>query len=243
MAQDSSTKPLIGLVCRWDEEQGRFYLPREYSEAISDAGGLPVLIPLIPGIAQELAARLDAVVLTGSPSDMDPSRYGQARHPEVTKIHPARDATDFQVLDEAFREKKPVLGICYGMQSLNVYLGGSLIQHIPEAIPQPLDHNQDAARHEVRLEPGSAMSSWSGGAAQIQVNSTHHQAIERLGKGLRVVGRSPDGVIEAVEGNFPDHFVWAVQWHPERIRREERLSARLFRELVQAARREPEPRP
>ena len=228
------TKPAIGLTCRWDEEQRRFYLPAEYAEAIAAAGGIPVLIPLIPGAARELAALLDAFVLTGSNSDVDPQRYRQRRSPEVTRVHPQRDETDFQVLDEAFADKKPVLGICFGMQSLNVYLGGSLVQHIPSAVVNPVDHDREAY-HPVTIEAGSRIGAWADGAERLDVNSWHHQSVEQIGKGLKVAGRSADGVIEAVEGSDPDHFIIAVQWHPERIWRKEHLSARLFAELIQAA--------
>ena len=235
MARENTTKPLIGLTCRWDDEKRWHYLPSDYAEAVAEAGGVPVQIPLISGIAAELAARLDAFVLTGSPSDVDPARYGQQPHAEVKKIHAARDETDFQVLERAFREKKPVLGICFGMQSLNVYLGGTLIQHIPASILNALQHKDPQARHRIVIEPGSQIAAWAAGEKEAQVNSTHHQAIERPGRGLRVVAQAPDGVIEAVEGGFPDHFVVGVQWHPERIWKDEPLSARLFAELIQAA--------
>jgi putative glutamine amidotransferase len=232
---DAAAKPLIGLTCRWDEEKKRDYLPSEYAEAVAAAGGVPVLIPLVPSAAGELAARLDAVVLTGSNSDVDPQRYHQARHPEVKAIHGQRDETDFAVLEQAFREKIPVLGICFGMQSLNVFLGGSLVQDVPGTVPNAVEHNQEA-RHDVRIAPGTSIATWANGAAAANVNSWHHQAVERPGEGLRVAAVAPDGVIEAVEGQNPDHFVVAVQWHPERIWKDEPLSARLFQELVKAAR-------
>ena len=161
MTAQNTTKPLIGLTCRWDEEAKRHYLPAEYSEAVAAAGGVPVLIPLIPGTAAELTARLDAFVLTGSNSDVDPERYHERRRAEVTRIHPQRDATDFQVLEQAFVEKKPVLGICFGMQSLNVYLGGSLVQHIPASIPSAVEHDREAS-HEVAIEARSRIADWAG---------------------------------------------------------------------------------
>ncbi len=231
-----ATKPLIGLTCRWDDEKQWFYLPGDYAHAVAAAGGVPVMIPLVSGTAAEVAARVDAVILTGSYSDVDPERYGQPRDPHVTRIHPERDATDFQILEHAFHEKKPVLGICYGMQSLNVYLGGTLIQHIPAAVGGALEHQGANAQHVAQIEPGSHLAAWAGGVPQVRVNSTHHQAVDRPGRGLRVVAKAPDGVIEAVEGGWPDHWVIGVEWHPERIWQKEPLSARLFAELVQAAR-------
>ena len=229
------TKPLIGLTCRWDESNDYYYLTGDYSRAVVAAGGIPVQIPLIPDIVEEIAARLDGFVLCGSPSDVDPARYGQPRHPEVKMVHPERDETDYRVLEQVFQGKKPVLGICFGMQSLNVYLQGTLLQHIPDSIPKALEHKNRQIRHPVVLEPGCRLSEWAGGTKELLVNSTHHQAVGETGKGLRVVARAPDGVVEGVEGNFPGHFVVGVQWHPERIWKEEPLSARLFAELVQAA--------
>jgi putative glutamine amidotransferase len=243
MAAENDRKPLIGMTCRWSAKKQRHYLESAYSEAVAAAGGVPVLIPLVSGVAAELTARLDGIVLSGSGSDVDPQRYDQQRHADVTKIHPDRDETDFQVLDQAFREKKPVLGICYGMQSLNVYLGGSLVQHIPASVSGALDHDGNDVRHEVMLEPGSRLSDWIGGARHVEVNSAHHQSVDRPGHGLRVAALSPDGVIEAVEGQFEDHSVIAVQWHPERIWHNERLSARLFTELVNAAAKRFKPLP
>jgi len=244
MAPDTAIKPLIGLTCRWDEVKNYYYLPSEYADAVAAAGGVPVLIPLNSGVAAKLTERLDGIVLSGSASDVDPELYRQKRRREVTEVHPQRDETDFAVLEQAFREKKPVLGICFGMQSLNVYLGGSLVQHIPASVSSAIEHESPQARHDVMIEPGSKLSAWSVGASRARVNSTHHQSIDKPGLGLRVAAVAPDGVVEAVEGSFPDHFVVAVQWHPERIWREEALSARLFAELVNAAavRRESEPR-
>ena len=151
-------KPVIGLTCRWDEEKQWDYLPSDYSRAVAAAGGIPVLIPLIPGVVEELASRLDGFVLCGSPSDVDPARYGRPRDPEVKTVHPERDETDWRVLDHAFREKKPVLGICFGMQSLNVYRAGTLIQHIPARIPGALEHKDRQTEHSVALEAGSRMA-------------------------------------------------------------------------------------
>ena len=232
---DSRAKPLIGLTCRWDETNGWYYLSADYNRAVAAAGGIPVQIPLIPGIVEELASRLDGFVLSGSPSDVDPVRYGQERHPEVKTVYPERDETDGRVLAHAFREKKPVLGICFGMQSLNVYRAGTLLQHIPARVSGALEHKDRQAQHPIALAAGSRLADWAGGTKEVLVNSTHHQSLDGIGRGLRVAARAPDGVIEAVEGDFPNHFVIGVQWHPERIWEKEPLSARVFQELVRAA--------
>src|SRR5579885_647925 len=152
MRNESRTKPLIGLICRFDEAKETYYLPREYSIAVDRAGGVPVQIPLIPAAAAAAMEHLDAVVLCGSASDVDPSRYEQPRSAAVSTVHPQRDETDFAVLDFAFKKKLPVLGICFGIQSLNVFLGGSLFQHIPDAISGALEHNGGNVRHAVHLE-------------------------------------------------------------------------------------------
>ncbi|MBI4464252.1 MAG: gamma-glutamyl-gamma-aminobutyrate hydrolase family protein [Acidobacteria bacterium] len=235
MGSGSQRKPLIGLTCRWDEEHDWYYLSSDYTKAIAAAGGVPVQIPLIPDMASELAERLDAFVLCGSPSDIDPARYGQSRHPEVQIVHPDRDETDHRTLQQAFQNCKPVLGICFGMQSLNVFLGGTLVQHIPEAVPNALAHKDRQIRHPIQLEPGAEITQWAGSTPEVSVNSTHHQCIAKPGRGLRVVARAPDGVIEAVEGEFTGHFVLGVQWHPERIWQTEPLSAQILVELVRAA--------
>jgi putative glutamine amidotransferase len=150
-------------------------------------------------------------------------------------MQPEREDTDWRILDHAFRHRKAVLGICFGMQSLNVYRGGTLVQHIPEQVPGALQHDDREARHTVELDSGSTLVEWAGEAREILVNSTHHQAADMLGSGLRVAARASDGVIEAVEGEGSNHFVLGVQWHPERIWEAEALSARLFEELVRAA--------
>jgi putative glutamine amidotransferase len=233
----STSKPLIGLTCRFDENDDWYYLPADYSRAVVSAGGIPVQIPLLPEVAMDLAAELDGFVLCGSTSDVDPERYRQARRPEVKTIHRDLDETGCRLLEHAFHHKKPVLAICYGLQLLNVFLEGTLIQHIPQGVPQAIQHQDRWIRHEVAIEPGSRLAEWTRGISAVRVNSTHHQAIQKLGLGLRVAARTSDGVIEAVEGEFPDHFVVGVEWHPERIWKEEPLSRRLFSEFVLAASR------
>jgi putative glutamine amidotransferase len=233
----TDTKPLIGLTCRFSEDDGWYYLSADYSRAVEAAGGIAVLIPLLPEAAAEIAARLDGVVICGSGNDVDPARYHQPQHPKVISIQADLDETSYRVLEAAFTDQKPVLGICYGMQLLNVFLEGTLIQHIPDAVRGALEHQDRRARHVVQWEPESRLGEWAAGFGEVEVNSTHHQAIQKPGLGLRVVGRAPDGIIEAVEGEFADHFVVGVQWHPERIWKEEAVSRRIFEEFVVAAAR------
>lgn len=234
-SRTTGTKPLIGLTCRFSEGDSWHFLSADYSRAVEAAGGVAVLIPLLPESAAEIAARLDGVVICGSASDVDPTRYNQPQHPKVKSVQYDLDETACRILESAYADKKPVLGICYGMQLLNVFLAGTLIQHIPDAVRGAVQHDDRRAMHALRLEPESRMAEWAANLGEIEVNSTHHQAIQKIGLGLRLVARANDGIIEAVEGEFADHFVLGVQWHPERIWKEEALSQRIFEEFVDAA--------
>ena len=228
-------KPLIGICCRLDRTPGgdRFYLQREYSEAVLAAGGIPVLLPLLPDLeyAREIAGRLDAILLSGSASDVAPQQYGAERDPRVKDVHPERDALDFALVDHAIRTRTPLLGICFGTQALNVALGGTLIQHLETSI----DHSNPQVRHKVLVEPDSALARL-GGVGEHLVNTSHHQAVERVAPVLRVSAHAPDGTIEAVEAAEPGRFLVGVQWHPERIWKESDISRALFEELVRWAR-------
>lgn len=198
--------------------------------------------------AREIMAGCDAVLLPGSNADLDPARFSAAPSPHNAPADNLRDAVDALLLDDAYRLRKPILGICYGLQSLNVHRGGSLIQHIPDFLPELTRDkvNHEAGRavgiaHTVEIERDSllaeAVSASQNGRA-IPVNSSHHQSVEKTGDGLRVTGRCPeDGIVEAVEGIEPNHFVVGVQWHPERSVDEDEASLAIFRALVQAARR------
>ena len=229
--------PVIGLVGRWDEEKQEFTVADDYLRAVKAAGGVPALLSQGPGAWEEAVCRMDGFLLCGNASDIAPTRYGQPRHPRTETIHVKRDAADWRVLEHAFDARKPVLGICFGMQSLNVYLGGTLLQHIPEQVPGALEHESREAEHAILLDAGSRLAEWAGGIRELRVNSRHHQSPDRIGNGLRVAARAPDGVLEALEGDGADHFVIGVAWHPERIWEREALSARLFQELVSAAKK------
>jgi putative glutamine amidotransferase len=227
--------PVIGLTGRWNKERQTYIVADDYRRAVEAAGGIPALIPLVPEGIERLLGEMDGFVLCGNPSDIDPARYSRQRDPHITELQPERDETDWRILDHAFAERKPVLGICFGMQSLNVHRGGTLVQDIPTQVPGALQHDDREARHSITLDPASKLAAWLGEAREIRVNSTHHQAADILGKAMRIAARASDNVIEAVEGEDPDHFVIGVQWHPERIWESEALSARLFLELVRAA--------
>ncbi|UFN46963.1 gamma-glutamyl-gamma-aminobutyrate hydrolase family protein [Roseomonas sp. OT10] len=219
----SDRPPLIGLTLDAEEAGGWSKLPwyairQNYLSAIAAAGGLPIALPHLPELADAYLDRLDGLVVTGGAFDVDPALYGAAeRHATVT-LKETRTAFELAVLRGALARDIPVLGICGGEQLLAVALGGTLIQHIPDSIPDALAHEQPNPRtepgHEVRVEPGTLLARVTGGAATLSVNSAHHQAVARPGRGAIVSGTAPDGVVEAIE--HPGYrFCLGVQWHPE----------------------------
>ena len=227
-----------------DPEYAERSIP-QYERAIEMAGGEPVRIPLDqpPAEVMKLIERCDAVLLPGSKADVDPAKYDAPRDPKTAAADAGRDTVDELLLQDAYNMRKPVLGICYGLQILNVYRTGTLIQHIES----PVNHaagRQIVVAHNVEVTPGSRLAGIVASSVEtsdgrklvVPVNSSHHQAADVIGDGLRAVARSPqDGVIEALEGTAPDHFVLAVQWHPERSVDNDEPSRAIFRALVHAA--------
>ena len=231
-----------------DEAYNQRSLP-QYMRAVEAAGGVPVLIPLQESSETQtrLLATCCAILLPGSPADVDPVRYGQPMAKECAAKDALREAVDDLLFEDAFSTGKPILGICYGLQSLNVWRHGSLIQDLPHAEQGKGNHvNHQPGRevqeaHALVLAGNSRLSRVLGrlehAKTDLQVNSSHHQAIDRPGEGLAVVATSPiDGVIEAVEGTDPNQFVVAVQWHPERSYESSAASRALFAALLDAAR-------
>lgn len=249
---DPSYLPRIGVpLRRASEEQAQDREKIElYLKAIEAAGGKPQLISLFLSTEQlrQVCDELDGVVLPGSPADVDPGEYGQRARPETTEPDSYREQTDTSLLDWAFQEFKPVLAICFGIQILNVYRHGTLVQDIRAELRSALKHDWEREsgvpepHHPVRILPGSRLALLAE-TTEAVVNSSHHQSIGEPGEGLRVTARSPDGVVEAVELESASHWVVGVQWHPERQQFEarqgfdsgSRLSEALFRELVRAA--------
>ena len=235
-------------------EYNRRALP-QYVEALKFAGAEPVVVPLDE--PQERVAKLlvgvQGVLLPGSPCDVDPQRYGEARTAECGEDDPARTAADELLLQDAFNLRKPILAICHGAQTLNVWRNGSLIQDLKTAVNHKPGRDVVEA-HPVRVAQGSKLTNIlarsgtpaRGGESQVEVaptevgqvevNSSHHQAIRTPGDNLRVSAVSPaDGVIEAVELDVADHFVVGVQWHPERTTAESGFSRAIFSAFVDAA--------
>lgn len=210
----------------------------QYVKAVEAEGGEAVVIPAgaSPHEIAKLVTNCEGVLLPGSPADVDPQKFGADRNPHTAPADPGRDNLDELLLQDAHNLHKPVLGICYGLQSLNVWRTGSLVQHIENT-----RINHEAGRkvefaHDVDVTPGSKLSAILG-AKHVRVNSSHHQSAEHAGDGLRAVAKCPeDGIIEALEGTSQDHFVLAVQWHPERTFEADEPSKAIFREFVKAAR-------
>ncbi|GAA0664519.1 gamma-glutamyl-gamma-aminobutyrate hydrolase family protein [Kitasatospora atroaurantiaca] len=226
-------RPLVGITSYLDEaawgvwQQPAALLPQLYVDAVDRAGGTPVLLPPQTGGSGRLLGRLDGLVLAGGP-DIDPVRYGAAAHPRTGEPHPVRDAWEFGLLHGALERDLPVLGICRGMQLLNVALGGDLVQHLPEEAGHqiaPATYNRQA----VVISPGSRTGEILGRTAKVPCY--HHQAVGRLGTGLRATAWSADETVEAVE--LPDRrFALAVQWHPEADPADTRLFEAFVRETA-----------
>ncbi len=243
-------KPRVAIpVPNSDKEYSARTLP-EYKAAIEDAGGVPLEIPLTSTNAQiaQLLKSCDALLLPGSTADVDPQKYGAERHPQTARSDAARDTVDELALQDAYNMRKPLLGICYGIQSLNVWRQGTLVQHLESTTAHTRAKGSSKAQkieHEAVVEPATRLEKIVAAARKefashpltIRVNSSHHQAVEQVGDGLKIAARCPqDGVIEAVEGTGKDHWVLGVQWHPERGFEKDPSSRALFKALVEAAR-------
>lgn len=233
-------RPGIGITMRIELETDRFYLSRHYSEAVEAAGGAPLHISLIPN-REHIAAvmdGLDGILLPGSDSDVDPLRYGQEPHQALSHVHSIKDETDLLVLEEIESRRLPLLGICFGMQVLNVSRGGTLIQDIASQVEGAIKHQQGAPRdrpsHRIRLLEESRLASLARRDGAL-VNSHHHQAIETVGRDLVASAWASDGLVEALEDPRSDRFVMAVQWHPELGWESDLLSQALFSRLVSEA--------
>ncbi|MFN2453884.1 MAG: gamma-glutamyl-gamma-aminobutyrate hydrolase family protein [Pyrinomonadaceae bacterium] len=235
-------RPRVGITTRVETLTNRFYVARFYSEAVEAAGGVPLMIPLIPKAEYiaALAEDLDAVLLPGSDSDVDPLLYGREPHPQLGTVQPLKDATDLLLLAEAERRGLPLLAICFGMQVWNVARGGTLVQDIGALVPQAIKHEQgspgDRRSHRVRFLEESRLAALAQSEAEV-VNSHHHQAVETIGRDLLATAWTSDGVVEALEDTRRDRFALGVQWHPEINWEGDDLSRAIFGQFIAAGQR------
>lgn len=200
-------------------DSSRIRLSLNYARSLEGAGLIPLVVPPLtdPTRAGEILDSASGLLLTGG-EDVDPARFGATRHPKLGATHPGRDATELALLAAARERNMPVLAICRGIQILNVACGGTLYQDLPSERASAVDHDQphdrSARTHDVAITAGSRLAAATG-TAHMAVNSYHHQAVNRLGAGLRVTAVAPDDVVEGVETDDPEWWVLAVQWHPE----------------------------
>ncbi|MGA3294870.1 MAG: gamma-glutamyl-gamma-aminobutyrate hydrolase family protein [Candidatus Acidiferrales bacterium] len=244
MSPDANLRPRVGIPYRTRKEEltGEFAKLEKYVNAVNAAAATPVPISL--GLSLEhlerIARTLDAILLPGSPADVEPSLFRATRSAQTAESDADRERTDFVLLEHALAEQKPVLAICYGIQSLNVFLGGTLVQDIPSELQTQILHDWESEQddpepfHAAAIEPGSRLAQMAG-AGEVVVNSSHHQSVLDPGRSLRVVSRALDGVIEAVEWTGDSNWVIGVQWHPERMQEKDSLARALFRDLAVAA--------
>ncbi len=226
---------------RLEIETRRYYLGRDYSEAVEAFGGLPVHIPLIPDdeFISAVLSEVDGILLPGCDSDLDPAYYGEDPHPKLGSVVPEKDETDLLVLAEVEKLNLPLLAICYGVQALNVSRGGTLIQDIEAQVDNCINHRQGASRarnsHAIRMERDSLLFELAAQESvddRVKVNSHHHQAIREPGNNLRAVAWANDGVIEGIQDIRPERFIVGVQWHPELSWERDRFSSAVFQKFV-----------
>ena len=213
----------------------------QYADAVAAAGGELVVIPL-HATNEEIARTISTchgALLPGSPADIDPQKFEQPKDPKTNPADPKRDNVDELLLQDAFNMRKPLLGICYGIQSLNVWRSGTLVQHIESKVNHEAGR-EVAVAHQVRVAPQSLLGeiarSVADGDNLLPVNSSHHQSVDHLGDGLRAVAISPDDhIIEAVELADGSQFVLGVQWHPERGTKSDPFAQAIFKRFISEA--------
>ena len=233
----TSAAPVIGITTYGPETSGdlpSFSRPRAYVEAVEGAGGAALLLAASSAPPETLLDRLDGLILAGG-GDIDPATHGGGQHPAVYMVNPVRDRFELGLVRAALaRRELPVLGICRGVQLLNIALGGDLDLHLPDVYGERVVHRlppREPTTHDVRVQAGSVLEEIYG-ILEFPVCSWHHQAVRKLGAGLRAIAEAPDGVVEALV--YDEHpFAIGVQWHPEMQVEDDPLQRRLFRALVE----------
>lgn len=234
--------PIIGLVPLWDDEKQCVWMEQDYLEAITLAGGIPIILPLIQNeaIIEEFASKIDGLFLTGG-HDINPSIYHEEATDLCGKVCDSRDGFELKLVEKVIEQNKPIFGVCRGLQLLNVFFKGTLFQDIPTQYKRErnFSHRQqipyDQPVHEVSLVEGGLLTQWLN-VNTLQVNSRHHQGIKELGEGLMVEAVSIDGLIEAF--HHPNYaFLVAVQWHPESRCKQNEQERILFEQFVNSCKR------
>jgi len=233
------TKPLIGIgsdLYLTPGKRDRAFAFTTYVESLRRAGAVPVIVPPQPENAAEVIAGLDGLLLAGG-DDCDPSAYGEERHPSCSTMDVRRQENDLALAKAARELGLPTLGICLGMQVMNVAAGGTLIQDITSQFETEIEHASEPeyrVRHDVMIDGNTRLAEIAGAARELNVNSSHHQAIRDVGEGLRAAAHAPDGLVEGIED--PQHpFYVGVQWHPEDMSGEDSATS-IFRAFIEAAR-------
>ena len=226
-------KPLIGLTTYGRKETGEYHLPAMYVDCVRRAGGVPVLVPPDAKEAGDVCKRLDGFVLTGG-GDINPKFYQGAHHAHSYNIDNERDEGAFRIAEVIFERKIPTLAICRGIQLLNIFLGGTLYEDIPESYGEKILHRLPpsvACKHKVEIMPGTKLESILG-QLEIEIISWHHQALKDVAKDIVITAWSMDGVIEGIEINSHPWLI-GVQWHPELSAEEDFLQQKLFNALIE----------
>lgn len=251
MIRQQSRRPVVGIPTQTLQSLGgvsadippSWVMSQRYIQTLTNAGAIPWLIPLVDeGTLRGIYDQLDGVFLPGG-ADIDPATYGSDPHPLCDKTDRERDRVEVSLAKWALEEQKPVLGVCRGMQLINVAAGGSLYQDIADELPGALKHDyfpfrggsfaRDHLAHEVTVAQGTRLAGLMG-AGDLKVNSMHHQGVRQLGRGLVSTAVAPDGLIEAIEGNG-DGYLLAVQWHPEALTENDPRTRSLFADFISAA--------
>ena len=240
-------KPIIGVTPDFNPgdrqdmggKEPTYFLRARYTQAIEDAGGIPFILPLMPDVAawRRIISQVDGLLITGSGADLAPENYGQKQRYKFKCMSTERTTLELGVSKVAHKADVPMLGICGGMQSIAVALGGTLFQDINSQIKNSIPHQPICSAtkmtHSIQIEARSLLRRIAG-KATIQVNSSHHQSVKNVPSCLRTTAVAPDGIIEAIEA--PDkHFLLGVQWHPEFLYERHSIQKKLFRALIKAA--------
>lgn len=226
--------PLIGITTYAQDDDGHFMLPRDYSDCVRKAGGIPVHVP--PGETRfdELLAKLDGIIIAGG-GDLDPSHYGGEDHDTIYGVDAEKDTLELELARRVIDCEMPTLAICRGSQIINVAQGGTIIPHLPDVVGDSIQHRLPPGKpieHPVRVVAGSRLASILQ-ATEFSAASWHHQAIDQVGRGLTAVADAADGTIEALE--MPDHpWLIALQWHPEITAASDPIQQRVFADFIRA---------